>query len=1042
MIRWFAGHPTAANLLLILLIAAGAVAAPGLVRETFPDFRPTEAEVSVAYRGAGAGDVEDAVCRVLWDTVQRVEDLAEFTCTAQDNRARAVATMSAGGDAGRFMEDLRGEVAAITDLPDRADPPVVRALHRSDFVTAVGITGEMPLEHLELYAAGLQDRLRALPGVADVTLSGFGARQYRIEVSAEVLRQHGLTLAGLARQIGAQSVDLPGGTLETSARDLRLRFTDERRSLTELESLVVVSAESGGELTLGQIARIDLAFDTPEARVMLDGARAAVLDIHKTSGADALRVLDAVAAVLEAERAARPQGLRLEIVQDMTSIIRDRLAMLVENGLIGLVLVIGVMSLFFRPAFAAWSAVALPVAMLGAVVAMAAFGLSLNMMTLVALLMAIGLVMDSAIVITDSIAEESARGETPLEAATSGVQRVLPGVVSSFLTTVAVFGPLSFLAGELGAVLEVLPVVLIAALAASLVQAFWILPRQLQGALARQAPASRFRQRFDRGFAWVRDDVVGAAADWAVRWRYLVIGATLVAMLGTAGFVAAGHLGREAMPDVEGDVLEARLLMPAGTPLAQTEAAVEQIAAGLAGIEDRLGAPQPGGAALVQAVQQRFGRNLTANESGPHVATVSADFLATGRRSVTLDAISAAWRAEIGDIPGAVALTVQEPGLGPQGVAIEYRLTGPDLDQLASAARALSTELDSWQGVYNTYHDLRPGPPELHMSLASGAHQLGLTAADVADQLRVAFLGSVVSTVRIGAIEHEIALETRQEDRDARDDLDGFTITLPDGAQVPFSTVATMTEQRGWSQINHVDGQRTVTVQASVDVREGNAQAITAAIARDALPAILEAHPGVQAAPGGQSAAFAETSASILRGFLIGLVGIYVILSYQFRSYLEPVIVMLTIPLAFLGVIWGHVLMGYDISMPSLVGGASLAGIVVNNSILLVQFIKAHVARGMDVLRAAGQASRDRFRAIVLSATTTIVGILPLLAETSTQAQTLKPLVIAVAFGLATSTLLVLILLPALYAMLVDMRRRETLHAPGKGQATDLPLNR
>lgn len=1023
MIRWFAGHPTAANLLLILMIAAGAIAAPGLIRETFPDFRPTEAEVSVVYRGAGAGDVEDAVCRVLWDAAQRVEDLAEFTCTAQDNRARAVATMAAGGDAARFMEDLRGEVAAITDLPERADPPVVRALHRTDFVAAVGITGDMPAEHLELYAAGLRDHLRALPGVAEVTLSGFGARQYRIEVSAEVLRQHGLTLAGLARLIEAQSVDLPGGTLETDARDLRLRFTDERRSLAELESLVVLGSAGGGELTLGQIARIELAFDMPDSRVMLDGVQAAVLDIHKTSGADALRVLDAVEVALEAERAAHPPGLRLVIVQDMTSIIRDRLAMLVENGFIGLVLVIGVMSLFFRPAFAAWSAVALPVAMLGAVVAMAAFGLSLNMMTLVALLMAIGLVMDSAIVITDSIADEAEHGLEPLSAATVGVERVLPGVVSSFLTTVAVFGPLSFLAGELGAVLEVLPVVLIAALAASLVQAFWILPRQLQGALVRQTADSRFRLRFDRGFAWFRDDVVGAAADWAVGRRYLVIGATLVAMLATAGFVAAGHLGREAMPDVEGDVLEARLLMPAGTPLAHTEAAVEQIAAALARVENRLGAPQPGGAALVQAVQQRFGRNLTANESGPHVATVSADFLATGTRSVTLDAIGAAWRAEIGDIPGAVALTVQEPGLGPQGVAIEYRLTGPDLDRLVGAAQALSAELETWRGVYNIHHDLRPGPPELHLALAPGAHQLGLTAAEVAGQLRAAFLGQVVATVRIGAVEHEIVLETRTADRDARDDLAGFSITLPDSAQAPLATVATVAERRGWSQITHVDGERTVTVQASVDVRQGNAQAITAAIAQEALPAILAAHPGVRVAPGGQAAAFAETSASILRGFLIGLVGIYVILSYQFRSYVEPVIVMLTIPLAFLGVIWGHVLMGYDISMPSLVGGASLAGIVVNNSILLVQFIKAHVAEGMDVLRAAGQASRDRFRAILLSATTTVAGILPLLAETSTQAQTLKPLVIAVAFGLATSTLLVLILLPALYAVLNDIRR-------------------
>jgi multidrug efflux pump subunit AcrB len=697
----------------------GAIAAPGLIRETFPDFRPTEAEVTVAYRGAGAGDVEDAVCRVLWDAVQRVEDLAEFTCTAQDNRARAVATMAAAGDAGRFMEDLRGEVAAIGDLPDRAEPPVVRALHRTDFVTAVGITGDMPVEHLELYAAGLQDRLRALPGVAEVTLSGFGTRQYRIEVSAEVLRQHGLTLAGLARLIEAQSVDLPGGTLET----------DAARSAAALHRRAPQPGRAGkpGGRQFRQRRRADPGPDRPDriglrharSRVMLDGARAAVLDIHKSSGADALRVLDAVEAALEAERAAQAPGLRLVIVQDMTSIIRERLAMLVENGLIGLVLVIVVMSLFFRPAFAAWSAVALPVAMLGAVVAMAAFGLSLNMMTLVALLMAIGLVMDSAIVITDSIAEEAGQGKMPLEAATRGVERVLPGVVSSFLTTVAVFGPLSFLAGELGAVLEVLPVVLIAALAASLVQAFWILPRQLQGALARRPGAAASANASTAAFAWFRDEVVGAAADWAVRWRYLVIGATLVAMLARLGFVAAGHLGREAMPDVEGDVLEARLLMPAGTPLARTEVAVERIAAALARVEERLGTPQPDGAALVQAVQLRFGRNLTANESGPHVATVSADFLPTGTRSVTLDAIIAAWRAEIGDVPGAVALTVQEPGLGPQGVAIEYRLNGADLDQLASAARALERRTGQLAG--RLQHLSRPAPRPARAAPFAGA---------------------------------------------------------------------------------------------------------------------------------------------------------------------------------------------------------------------------------------------------------------------------------------------------------------------------------
>lgn len=1024
MIRWFAAHPTAANLLLLLILAIGALAAPGLVRETFPDFRPVEAEVSVVYRGAGAAEVEDAICRRLWTGVQRLDDLETFTCTAQDNAARAVAEMRASGDASRFLEDLRAEIAAIGDLPDRSDPPVVRPLHRTDFLAALAIAGDMAPVHLERYAADLRDRLRAVPGVADVTLSGFGDRQFRIEVSHAVLRQHGLSMADLADLIAAQSADLPAGTLETPGRDIRLRVTDERRSLAELAAVTVIAAPGGTELTLGDIATLSEDFATPENRVLLDGRRAAVLDLYKSSNADALTVLDRVQDLLALERAVQPSTLRLEIVQDMTSIIRDRLSMLLRNGAIGLVLVVAAMSLFFRPRFAVWAAVALPVSFIGAFVAMALLGLTINMMTLVALLMAIGIVMDDSIVISDSIAERAAAGAEPLQAAIDGTRRVMPGVISSFLTTAAVFAPLSFLAGQLGAVLQVLPIVLLAAIAASLIEAFWILPHHLKGSLANPPPPAPWRQRFERGMEHVRENIVGRAADGAVRYRYRVAGAMLIAMLGTIGYMGGGYIGREAIPEIEGDALEARLLLPQGTPLAGTQAVVAQITAALERVDERLTPRQPGGASLVRTVQVRFGRNADAGESGPHVATVIADFLGVETRRTTLEELIALWRQELGDMPGVIALTLQEPGLGPQGVAIEYTLSGPDLTALASAADALMAELATYRGTYNSLHDLRPGRPELRLSLAPGARDLGLTAVDVSRQLRAAFLGTTVATVQIGALAHDIELVGPVADRDGRDRLMAFTIALPNGDAVPLATIADIQEGRGWSQIAHINGQRTVTVQASVDVRAGNTQAITRAVDTAGLPTILAAHAGVTAAIGGQSAAFAETSGSILRGFLIGLVGIFVVLSYQFRSYLEPVIVMLTIPLAFFGAVWGHVLMGYDISLPSLVGGASLAGIVVNNSILLVQFIKGHVADGMDVMRAAGQASRDRCRAIILSATTTILGIFPLLMETSSQAQVLKPLVISVSFGLASATVLVLILLPALYAILNDLRDR------------------
>jgi len=1022
MIRWFAGHPTAANLLLVLILAAGVMAAPTLKRETFPDFRPVEADISVTYRGATAEEVEDAICRRVWDAVESVEGLDELSCVAQGGLARATATMVATGDSARFVNDLRTEITAVDDFPDDADPAIVRELHRTDAVTSVAVAGDLPPAHLERYAAELQDRLSALPGVAKVTISGFGTRQFRITVPRAVMEQPGLTVADLAAQIDAQNVDRPLGSLETEDREISLRFTDERRSLAGLAALVVLSKPNGAELSLGQIATITESHTPREERAFLDGQRAVFLQVDKALGADALEVFDHVEDLVTSERAGLPGTLRLEIVKDMTSIVRDRLVMLVQNGAIGLILVVAVMSVFFRPGFAVWAAMGLPVAFLGAFAAMALQGLSLNMMTLVALLMAIGIVMDDSIVIADSIAETAARGASRLDAVVQGTLAVMPGVLSSFATTIAVFGPLAFLAGELGAVLEVVPLVLIAALAASLAEAFWVLPHHLNhGLKSADKPPSRFRAGFDRRFERFREKRIGAMVDLAIRRRYLVTGATIAALIITMGLMGGGYLKREAIPAIDGDVLEARILMAQGTPLSRTTEVAEHVISALAQVDTAFTPDQPDGAALVKTVQLRFNQNATAGESGPHVATISADLLGAETRSVTLDEIVTLWRKEIGAVPGALAILLTEPSIGPQGIAIEIRLSGPDLGMLAGAADALQTEAESYAGVFNAIHDLRPGKPELRLRLAEGATSLGLTSRDVADQLGAAFLGRVTTTVQSGDISHEIELEHSTQDRDSRDDLRDFTIALPGGKGVPLSTVARLDEARGWASITHVNGKRTVTVQADVDTRIGNADAIVAELNTVFLPTLAEGMPGLSFEIGGQSANSAETVASILRGFLIGLVGIYVVLSFQFRSYVEPVIVMLSIPLAFIGVILGHLIMGYNISMPSLIGAASLAGIVVNNAILLVQVIKRHAADGMDLARAAGQASRERFRPILMSVSTTMMGLVPLLLETSTQAQTLKPLVISVVFGLFSSTILVLFVLPAFYAILDDI---------------------
>lgn len=1021
MIGWFAGHPTAANLLLVVLLAMGLFAAPSLKRETFPDYRPVEVSVSVVYRGASADDVEDAICRRVHDAVKGIDFLDETICVAQDNLASATISMLAGGDPVRFISDIDTEINAIDEFPERAEAPVVRELHRSDLVAAVAVAGDMPLDQLEDYAYALERRIMTLPGVASVAIRGVSQRQWQVEVPREVLGQHGLSARELAARVARQNIDMPLGTLETAERDFQLRFTDQRRTLRELEGLIVVSDGRGGELTLGEIATLRQVGEREEEKIRFNGERAVVLEVSKTLRDDSLRVMDALQALVERESRRIGEGLHLNITQDMTTIVRDRLQMLVVNGFMGLVLVVLVMSLFFRPRLALWAVLGLPAAFMGAFFVMGVLGLSLNMITLVALLMAIGIVMDDAVVITDNIAAHADRQDSALQAVVAGTRQVLPGVLSSFLTTVSVFLPLSFLAGELGAVLEVLPVVLIAALAASLIEAFWILPHHLKGSVARLAHGreSRFRKAFERGFDNFRERV-GRAADAAIRWRHATLGGMLLIMLGSAGFIAGGHIGSEAMPDIDGDVLEARILMPQGTPLKRTEAVADQVEAAMRRLDERLSADPPGQASLVEAIQVRFNHNPSARESGTHVATVMVDLLTAELRTVTLDQLTERWRDEIGAIAGIHSLIIQEPGFGPAGVPVELRLHGENLDALKAAAREAAEQLSGYTATYNVIDDLRPGRPQRTFTLAAGALGAGLSAEEVAGQLRAAWLGEIADTQRIGDRDVEILVRQPAADRDSLDDLADQTIVLADGSRMPLSEAVDIREQRDWARITHIDGRRTVTVEANVDARQSSGQAIVNDLREHWLESFKARHPNVDVVFEGQVARSAETGSTIGRGLLIGLVGIFVILSFQFRSYVEPLIVMLSIPLAFVGAIWGHVLMGCYLSMPSLIGAAGLAGIVVNNAILLIHFIKGHRERGLSAIEAAGQASRDRLRAILISSSTTIAGLAPLLAETSSQADAIKPLVISVVFGLLSATVLVMLVIPALYVLFDD----------------------
>ncbi|MGB1109424.1 MAG: efflux RND transporter permease subunit [Gammaproteobacteria bacterium] len=1031
MVDWFARHQTAANLLMAAFIILGLVSTTGLQRETFPEIKNDKVEVRIVYRGATAAEVEDAICRRLEDAMDAITDLDELRCESREGLGVATAVMLEGADMARFLDDVNAEVDAIDDFPAEIEPPVISELGRTEAVISVAVTGPENPVVLKAYAETLKDRLKASRHVAEVTIDGFSDHHIRIEIPAWRLRQFGVSATEVAAAVQRHSISTPAGRLEGGAEDLLLRIDDQRETPAQLRDLEVISSTSGASIRLGQIATITDRFDRDEDRIEFDGKRAALLNIAKTRAQDILDVKESVAEFVDQEQAHAPEGIRLTLTQDRASIVRDRLDMLVRNGIQGLVAVFLVLWLFFSLRYSFWVTMGLPVSFLGALLVLPILGITINMISMVGLLIGIGLLMDDAIVIAENIAARMQKGDSPLAAAINGVHQVGAGVLSSFATTIMVFGSLAFITGEIGQVLKVMPVVLIMVISVSLIEAFLILPHHLAHSLAHargEEKPSRFRAAFERGFERLRERRFAPLLDAAIEYRYLTLGIAVMALMFAIAMPAGGKLKFVGLPDLDGDVLEARVLLPQGTPLARTEALVHRIEQAIGKLNERFTPEQPDAQSLVEHVTVIYGQNPDAYETGPHVARVIVDLLSAEVRSTNLDTLSEAWRAEVGNPPDVISIKYTEPAVGPSGRPIDLRLLGNDLDELKQASHAFQDWLNAYVGVLDLSDDLRPGKREYRLRLKPGAGVLGVDARTLADQVRGAFQGIKVDEFPRGDETYEVNLRLVAEDRTGPDDLYNFAVTGPNGVQIPLPVVAEIEEARGWARINRIDGQRAVTLQGDVDRAAANAQELVGIAKREFVPELEQRFPGVTLDVAGESSNMAETGQSIIRNVALGMLGVYFLLALQLRGYVAPLMVMVVIPTSLVGVMFGHWLMGLDLTLPSMVGMASLFGVVVNDSILLVVFIREARDKGVAVPEAAKQAGRARFRPIVLTSITTIAGLMPLLLEKSLQAQILIPLATSLAFGLTAATLFALFLVPAMYCILNDFGALGQLH--------------
>ena len=1049
MIRYFANHPTAANLLMFLFVVLGIMSISSLRRETFPDFAATKVEIKVIYPGATAEDVEEGVCQRIEDAIDEVNFVEEVVSEARENMGVVVVEMQDDGNLSEFLDDIKTEVDAIDDFPQQTERPIVKLLNRTDAVVSIAVTGPMAPTDLKAYCEELKDRLKQEAGVSLVTIKGFSDRQIRIQIAAHTLMRYGISMDAIADVIARQSVNLPAGSILTAEREFLIRFTDERKTVQEFEDLVVVASSSGAEIRLGDVAVIRDVFELDEDKYLFipqthtnrdgqastakDGkaSRAGLLEISKTKAEDVLTVFNKVKAFAERENQTAPPSVRLTLTQDISSGVQDRLQLLVTNGWQGLILVFLALWLFFNVRLSFWVVLGLPISFLGAFFIMPHINYSLNMLTMVGLLIGLGLLMDDAIVIAENVATHLNRGKSALNAVVDGVGEVKNGVLSSFATTVMVFGPLSYLEGNMGKVLKVMPVVLILVLAVSLIEAFWILPRHLAHSLHHYDPnkINRFRRRFNTLIEQVREHILGRAVDMAISWRYLVVGLTLAALIASVGMVPAGKLKFQPFPDIDGDVIQARLLLPQGTPLKRTETVVESLISAIKSVADEFMPRQPDKQHVIRNISVQYNFNPDAYESGPHVATITADLLKAENRNARVDDILNRWREIAGDIPDVISLKYTEPAIGPAGRAIEIRLKGRNLERLKEASLEMQTWFTQFKGVFDISDDLRPGKPEIRIRMREGALVTGLNAQNVAAQLRSAFYGKTVSEIQVNKESYEIDVRLTDADKNSLADLAYFHVTLPDGKQAPLGSVAILTKSRGYARIASVNGLRAVTIQGDVDSEITNAREIMNKLKKDFMPAFGKKYPEIRTSLEGASKESQKTGRSLLRGFIIGLTGIFILLSFQFRSYFEPLVVMAAIPFAFIGVIWGHIFMGLDLCMPSLMGAISLCGIVVNDSILLVEFIKNRRRQKMDIANAARQASRERFRAVLLTSITTIAGLIPLLMEKSMQAQILIPLAASIVFGLMATTVLVLIVVPSMYTIMGDLGLAEKIEA-------------
>jgi hydrophobic/amphiphilic exporter-1 (mainly G- bacteria), HAE1 family len=1020
VLRYFARHPTAANLVMGAIVILGLLAFLRMNRAVFPDFDLPVIQIVTVYPGASAEEVEEAVVRRIERQLESLQGVKRIESLSRDGTGVVTILLKETADPDAVRVDVETELDLIVNLPELAENPVVKELELIPGVMHVAVAGNVPEKHLLAFAERLKDGLLTLGDVNTVRIKGLPEHELRIEVFEEALLSHGLSIADVANEIRTRSLDLPAGVVETGEREISVRVVDQRRWAEEFRDLSIVSAKTGASVPLRALAEVTDGFEDDWNRATFNGKPAVHLEITTTKEEDVIRVAQQVTDYLASHRDEYPDEIEIEEWLDLSFLVRDRLEMLYTNLAQGVVLVFLTLWLFLNVRLAFWVAMGLPVSLLGGIFVMYYSGMTLDMFTMLALIMAIGIIVDDAIVIAENVYARASAGEDDFEAAVAGTRQVALGVLASMLTTIAVFMPLLVLQGVYGKIFRVLPYCLIMSLIVSLIEAFLVLPNHLAHAMPRPGRTPRLRQRIDRVIDGIRENVYGRVLDWSLAHRSVAFALAIALFVASIGLLVGKRLKWDPMPAPEGNHIVATVKLPEGADPRRTREAVAKVQQAIVELNADY-REREGGEELVEEMTALYGAQFLEAARGTHVGEVMIEMRNAEFRETRQSEVVDEWQRRIGNLPDAVRVVVQNPDRAPGGRAIEIALSGADLEHLDAAAAKLAAILASYPGVRNVEDDLKIGRMEARIRLKDSAAALGVTASSVAQQLRGGLFGDEAEEFQRGGDVFDVRVSLHARNRRTADDVEFFAIRTPDGLHVPLIEVADVDFERGYASVPHEHGKRTVTVGADVDGEITSAAYVLEDVEAKHFGPLRDAYPGLGFRFAGAAEDTQETIDSMGQGLVIGLLLVYVVLAFVFRSYVEPFVVMLAIPLGLIGAIAGHWILGMTFSIASMIGFVSLAGILVNDSIVMVEFIKFRLAEGLDPKIAIPLAGRQRFRAVVLTTATTIAGLLPLMLEQSIQAKVLQPLVVSVIFGELFSTSLILVLLPCAYGVLADL---------------------